>query len=128
MNYRTTYFQDLELIEYKKAWDYQEELFNENTEIDIITLSDKLKNKGQIDAVGGSAFINILSDVVMSGANLEYHIKFKKDSVVSGGLTSDVRCNSLKLIKYYNEVPLSEIKLISPQLLNYRFLRVNHQK
>ena len=55
-----------------------EELFNDNIEIDVITLSDKLKNKGQIDAVGGSAFINILSDVVMSGANLEYHIKILK--------------------------------------------------
>ena len=32
MNPKTTYFQDLDLIEYKKAWDYQEKLFNENVE------------------------------------------------------------------------------------------------
>ncbi|MCF7859056.1 MAG: replicative DNA helicase [Candidatus Cloacimonetes bacterium] len=49
------------------------ELFNDNIEIDIITLIDKLKTTKQIDKIGGESFINELSDVVLSGANIEYH-------------------------------------------------------
>lgn len=49
------------------------ELFEENIEIDIITLINKLKTNNQLEAVGGEAFINELSDVVLSSANIEYH-------------------------------------------------------
>jgi replicative DNA helicase len=49
------------------------ELFEENIEIDIITLIDKLKTNNQLEAVGGEAFINELSDVVLSSANIEFH-------------------------------------------------------
>ncbi len=49
------------------------ELFEENIEIDIITLINKLKTNSQLEAVGGEAFINELSDVVLSSANIEFH-------------------------------------------------------
>ena len=49
------------------------ELFEKNIEIDIITLIDKLKTDKQLDSIGGEAFINELSDVVLSSANIEYH-------------------------------------------------------
>ena len=49
------------------------DLFEENIEIDIITLIDRLKQNGTLEKVGGENFINELSDVVLSGANIEYH-------------------------------------------------------
>ena len=49
------------------------ELFEENIEIDIITLINKLKTNNQLEVVGGEAFINELSDVVLSSANIEFH-------------------------------------------------------
>ncbi len=49
------------------------DLFENNIEIDIITLIDKLKISKQLEAIGGEAFINELSDVVLSSANIEYH-------------------------------------------------------
>lgn len=49
------------------------ELFEANIEIDIITLIDKLKTAKQLDTIGGESFINELSDVVLSSANIEYH-------------------------------------------------------
>ncbi|MDP8269484.1 MAG: replicative DNA helicase [Candidatus Tenebribacter davisii] len=49
------------------------ELFESNIEIDIITLIDKLKINKQLDTIGGKAFINELSDVVLSSANIEFH-------------------------------------------------------
>ncbi|HHE38017.1 MAG TPA: replicative DNA helicase [Candidatus Cloacimonetes bacterium] len=49
------------------------DLFEENIEIDIITVIDRLKQNGTLEKVGGENFINELSDVVLSGANIEYH-------------------------------------------------------
>ncbi len=49
------------------------DLFENNIEIDIITLIDRLKIGKQLEAIGGEAFINELSDVVLSSANIEYH-------------------------------------------------------
>ncbi len=49
------------------------ELFEANIEIDIITLIDRLKQKKKLADVGGETFINELSDMVLSGANIEYH-------------------------------------------------------
>lgn len=48
-------------------------LFENNIEIDIITLIDQLKTNKELDKIGGEQFINDLSDVVLSGANIEYH-------------------------------------------------------
>jgi len=62
--YRTTH-----KIIYKTLLD----LFEENIEIDIITLIDRLKQNRTLEKVGGENFINELSDVVLSGANIEFH-------------------------------------------------------
>ncbi|MBN2460004.1 MAG: replicative DNA helicase [Candidatus Cloacimonetes bacterium] len=49
------------------------ELFDENIEIDLITLIDRLKQKKVLERVGGEVFIQELSDMVLSGANIDYH-------------------------------------------------------
>ncbi|MBN1326881.1 MAG: replicative DNA helicase, partial [Candidatus Cloacimonetes bacterium] len=51
-----------------------QDLFNENIEIDLITLIDRLRQKKVLDKVGGEEFISELSDMVLSGANMEFHI------------------------------------------------------
>jgi replicative DNA helicase len=48
-------------------------LYDQNIEIDLITLLDKLREMNTLDAVGGENFINDLSDMVMTAANMEYH-------------------------------------------------------
>ena len=58
---------------HKMIFENMIELFEENIEIDIITLIDKLKMNKQLEAVGGEAFVNELSDVVLSSANIEFH-------------------------------------------------------
>jgi len=41
--------------------------------VDHITLSEELKNVGDFDAVGGTAFLAQLLDAVATSANIEYH-------------------------------------------------------
>ncbi len=50
-------------------------LFEDHTEIDTITLMNRLETNDLLEKVGGSIYISELSDVVMSAANLDYHAK-----------------------------------------------------
>jgi len=49
------------------------ELFNKNEAIDVITVSEDLNTKDQLEKVGGRAYINDLAFDVISTANIEYH-------------------------------------------------------
>jgi len=59
---------------HKILFNTMERMFNDNTEIDILTLIDNLKTETKLEVVGSEAFINELSDVVLSSANLQHHI------------------------------------------------------
>lgn len=49
------------------------ELFKRNQNIDILTVAEELKKRGQLDAVGGPYEIARLSGTVASAAHLEHH-------------------------------------------------------
>lgn len=58
------------------------ELFNENIPVDIVTVSDRLHQKDQLDAIGG---VQYLSEAVVSVAttgNTEYYAKIIKEKAV----------------------------------------------
>ena len=48
-------------------------LFNANSAIDAITVSEELRRSGQLDRIGGVAYITRLLDIVPSAANVEYY-------------------------------------------------------
>ena len=58
-------------------------LFEQNIEIDIITLINALKKSGKLEVVGGKVFINEISDVVISSANIEFHAAIVKEKAVT---------------------------------------------
>ncbi len=47
--------------------------------IDLITVQQKLKNKGMLEAVGGLAYISQLQDAVPSTANLPYYVEIVRE-------------------------------------------------
>jgi len=51
------------------------ELFQESEPIDILTVTAKLKQKGELDIVGGAYFVSHLTDKVGSSANVEFHAR-----------------------------------------------------
>lgn len=83
------------------------ELFENNIEIDIITLIDLLKQKGQLEKVGGEPFINELSDVVLSGANIEYHARIVLEKALLRQLI--VSANEIVESCYRSEQPVEDI-------------------
>jgi len=54
-------------------------LFDAGTPVEPVTLREELSNAGQLDAVGGVAYLSELMDAVVTAANVTYHIGILKD-------------------------------------------------
>lgn len=52
-----------------------EHLFGENKEVDLITLLQVLRDRGQLEQVGGVGYINSLEDLVPSAESLEQYLE-----------------------------------------------------
>ncbi len=48
-------------------------LYSERKNVDLITLSDKLKNDGLLEEIGGVSYLSLVIDLVPSAANVEYY-------------------------------------------------------
>jgi len=83
------------------------ELFDESIEVDMITLIDKLEKKNILTKIGGKLYINELSDVVLSGANIDYHARI----VLEKALLRMLITSSNEIIEdcYKAERPVEEI-------------------
>lgn len=51
------------------------ELFDKNDPIDVVTISELLRDLDRLDHVGGRAYVNDLALSVITTANIEYHCK-----------------------------------------------------
>jgi replicative DNA helicase len=83
------------------------DLFDANIEVDIITLMHKLEEKNELNKVGGKLYLNELSDVVLSSANVEYHTQI----VLEKALLRELITTSNQVIKacYNPEGPVVDI-------------------
>ena len=64
------------------------DLTDRNEPADLITLSSLLKDRSQLDAVGGAAYVGSLVDAVPSAANISYYSKIVKEKSVLRKLIS----------------------------------------
>ncbi len=62
------------------------DLSEANEEIDTITLAEKLRAKGDLEAVGGVAYLAELVQVIPSAANVRYYCKIVRDKALLRGL------------------------------------------
>ena len=51
------------------------DLFGSSKPIDILTVTDKLKQNGELEAAGGAAYISQLTNRIASTAHVEYHAR-----------------------------------------------------
>ncbi|MBK8233141.1 MAG: replicative DNA helicase [Candidatus Eisenbacteria bacterium] len=58
---------------HRKVFEAILELYDRNESPDLITLTEELRKRGQLDGVGGAAYISTLLDQVPTAANVEYH-------------------------------------------------------
>lgn len=67
---------------HQMIYDVLIELAAMNTAIDLLTLSEALERRGQLEAVGGSFYLAELAQSVATTANVEYHAAIVKERAV----------------------------------------------
>lgn len=82
-------------------------LVNEHTSVDIITVSTKLKETGDLEEIGGAVVLANLSEKVGSPAHIEYYIKILKQKTIQRDLIK-ASCEILK-DSYDDSVKVDEL-------------------
>ncbi|HTG45161.1 MAG TPA: replicative DNA helicase [Verrucomicrobiae bacterium] len=69
-------------LRHQVIFDVLIEMYDGKQPIDLITLQQRLKDKGQLEPVGGVTYLSALPDAVPSAANLEYYIEIVREKYV----------------------------------------------
>ncbi len=77
------------------------DLFREGTPIDEVTLFDRLKRDGHLDAAGGATYIAQLTDAVPTSANIDYYARIVRDAAILRNLITT--CDRLSAQAYTQE-------------------------
>ncbi|MEN2985818.1 MAG: replicative DNA helicase [Thermodesulfovibrionaceae bacterium] len=85
---------------HRKIYTAMLELFEKNEPIDLITLTDHLRDKAQLDEVGGLSYISHLATVVPTSANIRYHAKLVREKAL---LRSLIKACTEIITKAYEE-------------------------
>ena len=71
---------------HKMIFEAMSSLVNEHIAIDIITVSDRLRSRGQLEEIGGPVFLADLSQRIGAAAHIEYHIRILKQKAIQRDL------------------------------------------
>lgn len=74
--------QDFYRENHMKIFSAMIELFDKNEPVDIVTLSDVLKKKGNLDDAGGLTYLTSLVDDIPTAANIQYYAKIVKEKAI----------------------------------------------
>src|SRR4030065_642036 len=66
------------------------ELLEKNEPIDIISLTDHLRKKDNLDAVGGVQYLTSLASMIPTSANVRFHSKIVREKLMVWGLLRSV--------------------------------------
>jgi replicative DNA helicase len=64
---------------HRRIWDKMVVLNERNEPVDLVTLKDELVRSGDLDEVGGPAYVSALTDGVPRSTNVEYYAKIVKE-------------------------------------------------
>lgn len=71
---------------HKNIYNAIQELFNNNEPIDVVTVSEHLRDSEKLEVVGGRSYINDLALSVITTANLEHYAKIITEKATLRGL------------------------------------------
>jgi replicative DNA helicase len=57
-------------------------LYDRNEPVDLITLSEELSRRGQLEEVGGNSYLVTLTELVATAANVEYHAEILLEKAI----------------------------------------------
>ncbi len=79
------FYKESHRIIYKAMLD----LFSRNSAIDLITLIEELKKRGELDNSGGAAYLTSLTASIPTAANIEYYAKIVKEKSILRSLINN---------------------------------------
>ncbi len=100
-----------------EAWFYEQnhrriysailDLYNNRKNVDLITLSEKLRNDGVLESVGGPTYLSRLIDLVPTAANVEHYANIVKEK----GILRLLIANATKIVHeaYEGKNDVSEV-------------------
>ncbi|MDR1876879.1 MAG: replicative DNA helicase [Flavobacteriaceae bacterium] len=86
--------------EHQFIYEAIEDLFKETEPIDILTISNKLRSLGKLDAAGGDFYLIQLSNKISSSAHIEYHSRIILEKYI---LRKLIEISSNMIEKSYDE-------------------------
>ena len=92
---------------HQKIYAAMTDLFDRAEPIDLVTLSNHLKEKGQLELVGGAAFLARLVDVVPLAANAQHYARIVHDKAVLRRLIE--QANAITKRCFQEQGPADEI-------------------
>jgi replicative DNA helicase len=69
-------------LRHRSVYETLTEMYERKEAIDLITVQQTLKDKGQLEGVGGLPYLASLPDAVPSAANLEYYLEIVREKFV----------------------------------------------
>src|SRR3546814_18942661 len=69
---------------HKKIYESIQHLFEKTQPIDILTVTQRLRQSGELDFVGGAFYITELTNRVASDDNIEYHARIRSEESRAG--------------------------------------------
>ncbi|MBI5586532.1 MAG: replicative DNA helicase [Deltaproteobacteria bacterium] len=80
--------QDFYRESHQKIFTAMVEMYQKGTPVDLITLSEYLLSRGQMETVGGAAYLASLADAIPSAVNIEVYARIVRDKAVLRRLIS----------------------------------------
>ena len=66
-------------LRHQQLFDLLAEMYDQKSAIDLITVQQRLKDKNQLESIGGITYLAALLDGVPSAANLEYYLEIVRE-------------------------------------------------
>ena len=73
---------------HRKIFRAATELSQRSEPIDLLTLTEALKTRGELPEIGGAGYVSELTDRALSAANIQYHARIVREKAILRGLIS----------------------------------------
>ncbi|MEW6068190.1 MAG: replicative DNA helicase [Nitrospirota bacterium] len=92
---------------HRKIFSAMTELFNKNEPVDLITMTDCLKKKDELEGVGGISYLSSLVNMVPTSANIKYHSRIVREKALLRNLLTAV--NEISARVYEDNLDADEL-------------------
>lgn len=108
------------------------DLYEKNEPIDLITLTEQLNRKEELESVGGASYLSLLAGMVPTSANSRYHSRIVKDKAILRNLintATDIVAHSYESEQDVHELldrAESKIFNISEKMVGQSYVHIKH--